>query len=416
MRCSCSEERHGASQGGSAAGGPTAGLERQRRYAQNTALSTCESERPSRTRHRSRSQPSFIGSRPLRHVRHRRHADQRAGRTAPGPNRCAAGSTARSASRQPCSRLVEGQLRGASPAGPRPSTRTPTSRIRARSSPSALVERAGCDVDLPRDVGRLAERARPGDRREVGEPHLERHRAAGVAGRAQPGGHPLRQPQQLAEDDLRVVDVGGERLLGADALVGLVRDDLAARRGPRPARAGGRPPRRPARAAAWRAASARGPRPSAGRAGSAPPRSAPPRPTARDRQRVQEVDDAVGGDHEQPVGLARGSRPSLATNFVRRDADRAGDPLLVADPLADRLGDHGGPTEPPHGARRRRGTPRRATGGSTSGVTDRKTSITAADTARVPLVAAGRGRPPAGTAAAPGSSASPSAPRTRRAS
>ena len=47
------------------------------------------------------------------------------------------------------------------------------------------------------------------------------------AGRAQPGGGALGQAEQLAPDDTGIVDVAGERLLRADALVRLVRHDAA---------------------------------------------------------------------------------------------------------------------------------------------------------------------------------------------
>ncbi len=91
----------------------------------------------------------------------------------------------------------------------------------------------------------------------------------------------LRQPQQLPAYDIGVVDVAGEGLLGADALVRLVRHDPAVVPAPRQGVQVRR--RRPGRAPAPGSAPgcSRCRRRCAGRAGSAPPRSSPPPPTAR---------------------------------------------------------------------------------------------------------------------------------------
>ena len=75
----------------------------------------------------------------------------------------------------------------------------------------------GRGVDVAADVGGVAQGPGPGDRREVGEPHLDRDGAAHHAGGADPGGGAVAELEQVAVDDGRVVDVVGEGLVGADA-------------------------------------------------------------------------------------------------------------------------------------------------------------------------------------------------------
>src|SRR6185437_16442108 len=55
--------------------------------------------------------------------------------------------------------------------------------------------------------------------------NLDRHRPPDLPGGTQPGRGAVGQPQQLTADDLGVVDVAGEGLFRADALVRFVRDD-----------------------------------------------------------------------------------------------------------------------------------------------------------------------------------------------
>jgi hypothetical protein len=161
---------------------------------------------------------------------------------------------------------------------------------------------------------------------------------ADLAGRAQPGGGPLGQPQQLAGDDGRVVDVGREGLLGADALVRLGGHDhaLVAPPGQRgQVRPGGRAERalQGRHRGGGQVADGVQPEPRQHVGGLVP--HPPQRP---DRQRVQEGHDVGGRDDEQPVGLAP-RRGQLGDELGGGDAHRAGDALLVldggADPLAD---------------------------------------------------------------------------------
>ena len=56
--------------------------------------------------------------------------------------------------------------------------------------PQRVVQVARGAVDLPGHVGGLAQGPGPGDRGEVGEPHLDRHRPAGHAGGPHPAGRP----------------------------------------------------------------------------------------------------------------------------------------------------------------------------------------------------------------------------------
>ena len=118
-------------------------------------------------------------------------------------------------------------------------------------------------------------------RGEVREPDLDGHGLADLAGRPEPGGGALGQPQQLAPDHLRVVDVVRERLLVADAALALRRHDAARVAPPgQLEQLGARRPG-PARGAGCRPGCARCRRRCAARSGAASPRSSPPRPTAR---------------------------------------------------------------------------------------------------------------------------------------
>ena len=84
------------------------------------------------------------------------------------------------------------------------------------------------------------------------------------------------------------------------------------------------------------------------------------------------------GTTSNPSGLARDDA-SFATNLVLATPDRARQALLVGDPGPDQLGDLPRTAQPPAGPGRRRGTPRRRDSGSTTGVIDRKISMTPRD-------------------------------------
>ena len=134
-------------------------------------------------------------------------------------------STARSASDHPCSRSPSTSWRCTvvarhQPLDPHPDQPDPgplQARAR-RSSPAAVA------VDLAGHVGGLGHRAGAGDRGEVGEPHLERDGAAGHPGGPHPAGSPWpRAAAARAATTVAVVGVAAEGLVGAHALVGLVR-------------------------------------------------------------------------------------------------------------------------------------------------------------------------------------------------
>ena len=275
----------------------------------------------------------------------RRGSTRLAGRTAPRPNRCRRFvrrllDLPATLAALPEQQLVVSRLGLHQSLDPDPDQAQP-----GPVQPERLVQLARGGVEDGGHVGGLGQGLGPGDRREVGEPDLDAHGAADQPGGPQPAGRALGQPQQLAADDVRVVDVTAEGLLGTDALVRLVRHDPALVATPGQGvqvRAGGLPQgahqglRRGVRDVADRAQ----PEPGElllGLLTDAPQRT--------DRQRVQERDHVGGRDDEQAVGLAAGGG-ELGDELRRRDADRAGDALLVGDPVADQLADLGRPAEP----------------------------------------------------------------------
>jgi len=89
---------------------------------------------------------------------------------------------------------------------------------------------------------------------------------------------------------------------------------------------------------------------------------------------VQEGDRLVGRHHQQAVGLGPAGR-QLGDELARGHAHRAGDPLLVGDPVPQQPPiQAGGPSRRTAPATSRKASSRLT--GSTSGVTDRKISIT----------------------------------------
>ena len=228
-------------------------------------------------------------------------------------------------------------------------------------------------VQVGADVGGVRQRARPRQRREVREPHLQRDGPRPIAVVAQTCRHAARQVQQLAQDLVHVVEVTFERLLVADRLRCFVGDHgaVVARRGrARQVRAAASPRSRSSTAAA----SARGRRrcgsPSGPRARPSslrPPTAARP---AADRG-TRSVSSA--GTCSSAVGLAV-VRRELRDELRRGHPGRARDADLALDVRADLLGD-------PRPARRtawwRRRTSRNASSseiGSTSGVCASRTS------------------------------------------
>src|ERR1019366_9329430 len=115
-------------------------------------------------------------------------------------------------------------------AGRRHETRHPDAdqtQLRTTVETGRLIERARCGINLMRDIGRIGERPGPGHRLEAGEPDLDRNRPRHAPAGPQAARGPPGELEQLAPDPLRVVDVGGERLLGPDALLGDVGRDPA---------------------------------------------------------------------------------------------------------------------------------------------------------------------------------------------
>ena len=248
------------------------------------------------------------------------------------------------------SRSPKASWRGMLSAATRPSTRTPTSRIRARWRPRPSKSWRAVVVDLPADVGRLAQRARPGDRGEVGEPHLDRDGAA----RWSPERSRAAVRSASRSSSRRMTagsSTSGPKVSSAPMLLsGSCGHDrsLVAAPGQR-VQVLARPP-------------ARAPAPgcAAGVWAMSPTVRSPSRlqhllgllphaPQRADRQRVQELDHPVGRDDQQAVGLAPG-RGELGHELGRGHPDRGGDALLVGDAAAQQLGDLGRPAEPADGS------------------------------------------------------------------
>ena len=141
-------------------------------------------------------------------------------------------------------------------------------------------ELAGDPAEVGGEVGRLGERARPGDGAEVAEAHLELHGARGHPGGAQPRRHAVGQAHDAVLERGVVVQVDREGLLVPDRLHHLLGHDRRARRGSTPARAGGDPTRCRASARACLRGARRARRRSAPRARRACARSRARRPRA----------------------------------------------------------------------------------------------------------------------------------------
>ena len=226
------------------------------------------------------------------------------------PNRAAAASAARSASRHHAPAHPASSCRAIAVGATSPSTRTPSSRIRSPRAQRLEQRQRGLE-DLPGDVGGDRQRAGPAQRPEVGQPDLDRDGPPGLAGGAQPGGDLAGQREQRPAHHGRIVDVDVERGLRADRLLDPLGDRPVAGRAPRPARAGGaRRPRRPRSAACPIGASARSPtvrRPSRRSVSAVALADAPQR---LDRQRMQDS-RAPGRPAPPPARPAcRGSRPA----------------------------------------------------------------------------------------------------------
>ena len=293
-------------------------------------------------------------------------ADQRRRPDAPEPNRPTAPSTARSASRHPYSRAPSVQLPVASAGRGEALDPDADQPDPGPVQLERVVERAGGGVDLVAGVGRRGQRPGPGDRAEVGEPHLDadgpadaaRTRAAGPRSSrpaaAAPGARPRGRRRRGRRSPRR-------RSSGPAPPA-----RPAAGRAPWPARAGGpRRPRRgpgaaPAAARAARSPTVRRPSPASCSAVRSPtPHSAPTGSGCRNRATPS------AGTTSSPSGLQR-DEASLATNFVGATPTEQVMPCSSAIRARIRS-----PIRPAGragaGRRTRRGTPRPATAARPAG-------------------------------------------------
>ena len=302
-----------------------------------------------------------------------------AGRTIPEPNRTAA--VDRLLGIAPAVlRFVKVGCRQAFSTSTSPSTRTPTSRIRARSRPSARTADGRPRRSPGTDVGGIAQGRDRVIVGEVGEPHLDARpcgRQPAVRIRA---GRALGQPQQLAADHPGSSTSAPKVSSAPMLLLRLARARPGARRAPGQRRAGAR--RRPGRARAERRAAGCGRcrRRCAARGGAAPPRSCSPPPTGRrPAAGAGSRRPRSRGTTSSPSGLA-GVEASLATNLVGATPTEqvmpcsSGTGARIVSPISA-----GRPSSRPAPATSRNASSRES--GSTSGVTERNISMTPADTA-----------------------------------
>src|ERR1700680_2624187 len=84
--------------------------------------------------------------------------------------------------------------------------------------------------------------------------------------------------------------------------------------------------------------------------GQEPPGLLPHTPQRRHGQRVQEIEDAIRGHHQEPVRLTPGRR-ELGDELAAGHADGAGDALLVPDAGPDQLRYPDRRAKPPDGTR-----------------------------------------------------------------
>ena len=207
-----------------------------------------------------------------------------------------------------------------------------------------VIDRAHLLVDTPPEVRRIGDRARTGDRAEVGVPQLEHDRAADPPAGPQPHGDGIRLPEQLAPQQFGVADVDLERHLMADALL------LHARRHParidavrefvqlvrrritdHPLQRGHGCPRDVADGA----------EPPLGQ-GLLCRRTDPPE--ERDGKRMKKRERLPGRDHEHSIGFRTAGR-ELGDELHRSRADRAVQPGLGEHARADELTDLRGRAE-----------------------------------------------------------------------
>ena len=321
---------------------------------------------------------------------------------------------------------------GRPPAPPR-AGRAPARRARADGAPSRR-RRAARRAPRPAGSGPGRARARrtgrarwrrasgrrrwaragcgPGDRGEVGEPHLELDRAPGhdrpARSRAAVRSHSRSSSRRTTSGSSTS---RGEGLLGADALVGLVRDDaaLVAAPGQRVQVGAGGLARAPD--AGWRSGVfAMSPTVRSPSRSSSSSVFSPTPHSAATGSGCRKATTSAAGTTSMPVGLGPG-RGELGDELGGGDPDRAGDALLVGDPVADQLRRSRPAAQPPHRA-----------GDVEEGLVQRQRLDQRGDRAedlhhpgaRPRSSARGRAgrRWPAGTAAGPGPSASPSARRS----
>ena len=257
-----------------------------------------------------------------------------------------------------------------------------------------------------------AQRPRPGDGGEVGQPELDRRRSG-------PRTRPRAAARRSAPDSrsssrritLRVVDVAGEGLLGADALLRDVRHHLALVPAPGQGSQVRRRARRRARAAAWPAGCARCRHGAQAEPGQQLPGPLPHAPQRRDRQRVQEAERPRRPERRAARPACSGPRRSWPRTWSVATPTEQVMPCCSATwsricaPIAA-----GGPSRRSAPETSRNASSRAS--GSTCGRDRAEDRHHLRGHGGVRVVAGAGRTPPAGTAAGPAPSASPSARRT----
>ena len=211
---------------------------------------------------------------------------------------------------------------------------TDTPRRRIPSAMSIGVNSSVVARDVGGEVRRLGKCPRARDRPEVGEAHLELHRATDVLRLPQSSGDPVGEAHELALERRAVGDVARERLLVPDRLHLAHRFDGALISVPRErvkVLSVCDADRADERVLGHRREVADGPHTEALEP---PTRRGPDPPEPLDRQWVQERELLTGRDDDQPIGLREIAR-DLGQELRRRDADRRVQPGLRLHSGAD---------------------------------------------------------------------------------
>src|SRR5215211_599928 len=211
-----------------------------------------------------------------------------------------------------------------------------------------LVQLQSLRIDLIGDIRRSRHGRRSGQLGEIGESYRDRDGAAQHALLTHSAGGAVRHPKQLTTYRIGVVGVPAKRLLGADAVLWLHRGNPAAVSTPCEfaQHATGMRTECGAQSGSWSVSQlADGEDPQAMKLLCSGVADSPHR---LDRKWMQEGDDLLRWNLDEPIGLGR-PRGHFGNELCRTNPNRASDLLFVRDDCADILPDLHRPAEHPDG-------------------------------------------------------------------